>query len=85
MSSTTSSARSPIGSPRFPAGGHAAVKERVNAISLAPPEEFRRDSDLFAARVSSDETQRLISAAMQRGFQTRDAELNLADLVGDLR
>ena len=37
----------------FPAGGHATVKERVNAISLAPPEEFRRDSDLFAARVSS--------------------------------
>jgi enoyl-CoA hydratase/carnithine racemase len=69
----------------FPAGGHAAVKERVNAISLAALEEFRRDSDLFAARVSSHETQQLINAAMQRGFQTRDAELNLADLVGDLR
>jgi enoyl-CoA hydratase/carnithine racemase len=69
----------------FPAGGHAAVKERVNAISLAALEEFRRDSDLFAARVSSRETQQLIHAAMQRGFQTRDAELNLADLVGDLR
>ena len=31
----------------FPAAGHAAVKERVNAISLAPLEDFRRDSDLF--------------------------------------
>jgi enoyl-CoA hydratase/carnithine racemase len=69
----------------FPAGGHAALKERVNAISLAPLEDFRRDSDLFAARVSSSETQGLIDAAMQRGFQTRDAELKLADLVGDLR
>ena len=32
---------------RFPAAGQAAVKDRVNAISLAPPEDFRRDSDLF--------------------------------------
>jgi enoyl-CoA hydratase/carnithine racemase len=29
----------------FPAAGLAAVKERVNAISLAPTEDFRRDSD----------------------------------------
>src|SRR5262249_13179360 len=28
----------------FPASGHVAVKERVNAISLAPVEDFRRDS-----------------------------------------
>src|SRR6201989_1359235 len=27
---------------RFPAAGHVAVKERVNAIALAPPETFRR-------------------------------------------
>ena len=31
----------------FPASGHIAVKERVNAIALAPAEDFRRDSDLF--------------------------------------
>src|SRR5581483_3857261 len=36
---------------RFPASGHAAVKARVNAIALAPIEEFRRDSDLFAEQV----------------------------------
>src|SRR3954467_4515108 len=33
--------------PRFPAAGHAVVKDRVNAIALAPAEDFRRDSDLF--------------------------------------
>ncbi len=32
---------------RFPAAGRSAIKERVNAIALAPLEEFRRDSDLF--------------------------------------
>ncbi len=32
---------------RFPAAGHVVVKDRVNAIALAPAEDFRRDSDLF--------------------------------------
>ena len=31
----------------FPAAGHVVVKDRVNAITLAPVEDFRRDSDLF--------------------------------------
>ena len=31
----------------FPAASLGAVKERVNAIALAPVDEFRRDSDLF--------------------------------------
>ncbi|MGY4766815.1 enoyl-CoA hydratase/isomerase family protein [Kribbella sp. CWNU-51] len=69
---------------RFPGTGQAAVKERVNAISLAPIEDFRRDSDLFRDSVSSPETQRLTQAAMSRGLQTRGAELNLGGLVGDL-
>src|SRR6188472_1988527 len=42
----------------FPGAGHAAVKERVNAISLAPLADFRHDSDLFAASVHAPETQR---------------------------
>ena len=37
----------------FPAAGHAVVKQRVNAIALAPAEDFRRDSDLFAEAVRS--------------------------------
>lgn len=31
----------------FPAAGRAIVKERINAISLPPVEEIRRDSELF--------------------------------------
>ena len=68
----------------FPAAGHAAVKDRVNAISLASPEDFRRDSDLFRASVTSAETQRLIQAAMNHGLQTRDAELELGPVLGRL-
>jgi enoyl-CoA hydratase/carnithine racemase len=69
---------------RFPAAGQVVVKERVNAITLAPVEDFRRDSDLFLEGVSTPESQRLIQAAMKRGFQTRDAELALAGMLGDL-
>ena len=68
----------------FPAAGHAVVKDRVNAISLAPLEDFRRDSDLFGAGVTSSETQRRIQEALKRGLQTRDAEMDLAELIRDL-
>jgi enoyl-CoA hydratase/carnithine racemase len=68
----------------FPAAGQAAIKDRVNAIALAPSGDFRRDSDLFAEQVGNAETQRLIHAAMRRGFQTRDAELNLGRMVAEL-
>jgi enoyl-CoA hydratase/carnithine racemase len=68
----------------FPAAGQAAVKDRVNAIALAPVEDFRRDSDLFAEGVRSPEAQRQIGAAMKNGLQTRDAEMDLARLLGDL-
>ena len=69
---------------RFPAAGQVVVKERVNAIALAAVEDFRRDSDLFLEGVRTAESQGLIQAAMKRGFQTRDAEMALGDLVGDL-
>jgi Enoyl-CoA hydratase/isomerase len=35
----------------FPAAGRAVVKDRVNAIALAPVEDFRCDSDLFGEGV----------------------------------
>ena len=68
----------------FPAGGLATVKDRVNAVALAPVEDFRRDSDLFAEGVREPEAQSRIAAAMERGFQSHDAELALARLLGGL-
>ena len=68
----------------FPAASLVAVKERVNAIALAPIEEFRRDSDLFGDLMRTREAQDQISAAMKRGMQTREAELALGTLLGQL-
>ena len=68
----------------FPAAGRAVVKDRVNAIALAPVEDFRRDSDLFGEGVRSPEAQKQIGAALKHGLQTRDAEMALARVLGDL-
>jgi enoyl-CoA hydratase/carnithine racemase len=68
----------------FPAAGHAVLKDRVNAIALAPVEDFRRDSDLFGEGVRAPEAQKRIAAAMKQGMQTRDAELALAGMLGEL-
>jgi enoyl-CoA hydratase/carnithine racemase len=68
----------------FPAAGQAVVKDRVNAIALAPVEDFRRDSDLFGEGVRSPEVQMQIGAALKHGLQTRDAEMDLARVLGDL-
>ena len=68
----------------FPAAGLAAVKDRVNAIALAPAEDFRRDSDLFGEGARNPEAQRRFQAAFKRGFQSRDAELDLARMLGEL-
>jgi hypothetical protein len=69
---------------RFPAVGHSLVKARVNAIALATTEDFRRGSDLFGEYVRTPEARRRAGAAMKRGLQTRDAELALARMLGDL-
>lgn len=68
----------------FPAAGRRVVKERVNAIGLPPVEDIRRDSDLFIEDVRSPEFQDRMQAAMESGFQTRAAEMNLAQMLGDL-
>jgi enoyl-CoA hydratase/carnithine racemase len=68
----------------FPAAGHVALKDRINAIALAPAEDFRRDSDLFSEGVRNPEAQKRIQAAIKCGFQTRDAEMSLERLLGDL-
>jgi enoyl-CoA hydratase/carnithine racemase len=69
---------------RFPAAGHVVVKDRVNAIALAPVEDFRRDSSLFGEQVRTPVAQRLIAVALEQGFQTRDAELTLGHVLGEL-
>jgi enoyl-CoA hydratase/carnithine racemase len=61
----------------FPAAGHVVVKERVNALALAPVEDFRRDSDLFSEGARNPEAQSRIQAAMKRGFQMPEAEMAL--------
>jgi enoyl-CoA hydratase/carnithine racemase len=67
----------------FPAAGQAVVKERVNAIALAPVEDFRRDSDLFGESARTPEVKAAIGAAMKRGLQTRDWELDMGRALGN--
>ena len=68
---------------RFPAEGQAELKDRVNAIALAPAEDFRRDSDLFGEGVRRPSAQRRIGSAFEHGLQTRDAEMDLDRILGD--
>ena len=68
----------------FPAFGLAVIKERVNAVALAPAEDFRRDSSLFLDCARNPEAQNRIKAAMKSAFQTREAEMALARMLGDL-
>ena len=69
----------------FPAMGQAVVKERVNAICLPSVEDIRRDTDLFLEGTRTNEFQQLTQAAFANGFQTREAEMNLAQLVYDMQ
>ena len=68
----------------FPDAGHVAIKDRVNAIALAPAGDFRRDAEVFGAGLRDPEAQDLIQTAMKRGLQTRDAEMDLARMLGGL-
>jgi hypothetical protein len=50
----------------------------------SPEREFHRDSDLFGEGARTAETQRLIQTAMGRGLQTREAEMELAGMLGEI-
>jgi len=47
-------------------------------------EDFRRDSNLFGEGAREPESIERTRSAMKRGFQTREAELNLAKMRGAL-
>jgi enoyl-CoA hydratase/carnithine racemase len=68
----------------FPAAARTLIKQRINATALAPTEEFRRDSDLFTEAAHNAEAQGRMLAAFKRGFQTRDAEMDLGRMLGEL-
>src|SRR5271170_5695525 len=68
----------------FPPAGLASIKARVNDIALAPADEFRRDSATFLENASTRAAQGRIGAALKRGFQTRESEMDLAAMLGDL-
>ena len=68
----------------FPGAGHAAVKDRVNAIGLAPAEDFARDAEVFGMGLRIPESQIRIEQAVRHGFQTRDTEMTLARMLGGL-
>jgi hypothetical protein len=68
----------------FPATARRTLKERVNAITLAGTDDFRRDSDLFGELVRSQEAQSRTQTAMKRGFQTPDGELALSEMLSEL-
>jgi enoyl-CoA hydratase/carnithine racemase len=69
---------------KFPAAARTLLKQRINAIALAPTDDFRRDSALFGEQVRQPESLQRIQAAMRRGFQTREAELALGRMLGEL-
>jgi len=68
----------------FPGAARAALKARVDAISLAPADEFRLDSNLFLECARDPEAQRRTTLAMSRGFQTHDGEIALGRMVSEL-
>jgi enoyl-CoA hydratase/carnithine racemase len=68
----------------IPAATVAALKDRVNAIALAPADDFRSDSDLFGVAVREREAQTGLQNAMRRGFQTPAAEMDLGRVLPGL-
>ena len=69
----------------FPQAGLNAIKERINAVALAPEAEFRRDSELFGEGASQPEVQRRTRLLLDRGMQKRgNLELNFGSAIAEL-
>src|SRR5262245_8246093 len=83
-SSAISSDRSLIGSP----SSRPPVSLRSRIASMLSRSRWLKtsvvDSDLFGEGSRDPEAERRFQAALKRGFQTRNAEVDLAGLLGDL-
>lgn len=69
---------------RFPPIGLASIKTRVNDIALAPADDFRNDSTTFLENFRAPRSKERLDEALKRGFQTREGEMELAVMLGDL-
>jgi len=69
---------------KFPAAGQKVLKGRIDAITLASVEDFRRDSESFLAAGATAETQARTKAAFEHGFQTPEGEKDLGRMLGEL-
>ena len=74
--------RRPSSCPRNPSTG--CVNWVAGFCATRAADRFRRDSDLFGEGSRNPEVQSRFEAALKRGFQTRDAEMSLGRLLGDL-
>ncbi|WP_439401448.1 enoyl-CoA hydratase/isomerase family protein [Bradyrhizobium sp. DASA03068] len=68
----------------LPAAGQRTIKDRVNDIALPPADELRRDAELFIEGLRSPDAQHRLAAALAKGFQTREAEMDLPRMLSDL-
>jgi hypothetical protein len=84
LTSASSSAPSRTHIAAFPPAAQAVVKDRVNAIALAPADDSRRDSDLFLEGAGDPEAQSRMGAALKHGLQSRGPEIDLAGMLGEL-
>ncbi len=69
----------------FPANARALIKQRINAVALAPSAEFSHDSALFPQLAGTPEAQARTALALTLGFQTRDWELDLPQRLPELK
>lgn len=69
----------------FPLSGLIANKQRVNEITLAGAEAFRRDSDMFGKGVAEPAVQERLNRMLERGFgMSSETEINLGRELGKL-
>ncbi|MDB5134699.1 MAG: hypothetical protein JWP37_1302 [Mucilaginibacter sp.] len=70
---------------KFPHQGLLDIKERINAVALAPADDYRHDSDLFGKATQNQETKDRYKAILDLGFQQPgNTELNLGEILGSI-